>query len=245
MGDQTQPARPHRVRRILCAAEPHGSADAIGALVDAAGSLDVQAIALIGDLSGDEGDRASDYRLLFRALGRTGYPTYWVPGPSDAPVDEYLRETHNIEIVYPFLRGVHGTAAFAPGTVLFAGFGGDVDDDQAATRDEQERLRYAGWEAEYRLKVLEHELSEHDLRVLLFATPPAHKGLGKPGSEALAELITTHRARMVVCGGERGTMMLGRTLIVAPGRLIDGEYAVADLHSRSAELSELSAAPRS
>ena len=65
------------------------------------------------------------------------------------------------------------------------------------------------------------------------------------GSEVLAELIVTHRARMVVTGGERGTMMLGRTLIVAPGRLSDGEYAVADLHARTAELSELSAAPRS
>ena len=245
MGDETQPARPHRVSRILCAAEPHGSADAISALVDAAGDLDVQAIALVGDLSGDDVDRATDYRSLFRELGRAGHPTYWVPGPSDAPVGEYLREANNIEIVYPLLRGVHGTAAFAPGTVLFAGFGGEVDDDQAANRDEQERLRYPAWEAEYRLKVLERELSEHDQRVLLFATPPAHKGLGKPGSEALAELVATHRARIVVCGGERGTMMLGRTLIVAPGRLADGEYAVADLHSRSAELSELSAAPRS
>lgn len=245
MGDETQPARPHRVSRILCAAEPHGSADAIDALVAAAGDLDVQAIALVGDLSGDDDDRASDYRVLFRALGRGGHPTYWVPGPSDAPLGEYLREAHNIEIVYPSLRGVHGTAAFAPGTVLFAGFGGEVDDDQAVTREEQDRLRYPGWEAEYRLKVLERELPEHDLRVLLFATPPAHKGLGRPGSEVLAELIVTHRARMVVSGGERGTMMLGRTLIVAPGRLSDGEYAVADLHARTAELSELSAAPRS
>ena len=35
-------------------------------------------------------------------------------------------------------------------------------------------------------------------------------------------------------------MTLGRTLVVAPGSLADGSYAVADLHSRTAELSELS-----
>ena len=74
----------------------------------------------------------------------------------------------------------------------------------------------------------------------VFSTPPAHKGLGTPGSEALAELAVTHRARLVVCGGAPGTTLLGRTLVVAPGRLTDGSYAVADLHSRTAEFSELS-----
>ena len=41
-----------------------------------------------------------------------------------------------------------------------------------------------------------------------------------------------------------GTMMLGRSLVVAPGSLADGSYAVADLHTRTAELSELSTTSR-
>jgi Icc-related predicted phosphoesterase len=244
MGIATEQARTKRVRRVLCAADPRGSAPAIDALVDAAGDHDVQAIAVVGDLAGDGDDRLADYRTLFQALGRAGFHAYWVPGPSDAPVEQYLREAHNIEIVHPLLHGVHGTMAFAPGSVLVAGFGGEVDDDPAGARDEVERLRYPRWEAEYRLKLLERELSEHDQLVLLFATPPAHKGLKAAGSEALAELAVTHRARLVVCGGSRGTMMLGRTLVVAPGSLADGNYAVADLHARTAELSELSMSSR-
>jgi uncharacterized protein len=235
MGAETKQSRTQRVTRVLCAAEPRGSADAIDALVHAASDLDVQAIALVGDLtSGDDHARA-DYRGVFRALGRAGLPAFWVPGPADAPVEHYLREAHNIEIVHPFLHGVHGSVAFASGSVLVAGFGGEVDDDPEGARDEQQRLRYPRWEAEYRLKALERELSEVPELILLFATPPAHKGLGIEGSEALAELAATYRARLVVCAGSPRTMMIGRTLVVAPGPLVDGACAVADLHARTVE----------
>lgn len=244
MGAQTKQTRAQRLRRVLCAADPQGSEEAIGALLRTAEDLDIQAIALVGDLAGRGDDRAAEYRSLFRALGRAGHHTYWVPGRSDAPVYEYLREAHNTEIVYSFLRGVHGTVAFAPGTVLVAGFGGEVDDDPTGPRDELRRLRYPRWEVEYRLKLLERELSEYEQPILLFSTPPAHKGLGIQGSEALAQLTATHRARLVVSGGERGTVMLGRSLVVAPGSLADGSYAVADLHARTAELSELSVTSR-
>jgi hypothetical protein len=146
-----------------------------------------------------------------------------VPGPGDAPVDHYLREAYNVEVVFPLLRGLHGTMAFAPGHVLFAGFGGEVSDDPDAARDETTRLSYPRWEPEYRLKLV-HELAEHQLVVLL-ATPPAHKGHGTTGSEALAELVGSHRPRVVVCGGERRSETLGRSLVVSPGPLDDGHYA--------------------
>jgi uncharacterized protein len=228
-----------RLTRVLCASEPRGSAEALERLLATAEQHDVQAVAIAGDLTG--GDHAADgYRAVFRTLASAGLPAYWVPGPGDAPVEHYLREAHNIEVVFPFLHGVHGTAAFAPGYVLFAGLGGELDDDPDAPREEQQRLRYPRWEAEYRLKLL-RELPEHQL-VLLFSTHPAHKGLGTQGSEALAELVGTHRARLVVCGGERGSEMLGRTLVVAPGPLGDGHYAVADLHSHEVQDFELGAA---
>jgi Icc-related predicted phosphoesterase len=225
-----------RVNRILCAADPKGSADALERLLAGAEEHDVQAVAIVGDLTGGD-DAAESYRSVFRSLGSAALPTYWVPGPGDAPIDHYLREAHNIEIVFPFLHGIHGTAAFAPGYVLFAGFGGEVGDDPDGARDERERLRYPRWEAEYRLKLV-RELDEHQL-VLLFSTHPAHKGHGTAGSEALAELIGTYRPRLVVCGGDRGDEMLGRSLVVAPGSLADGHYAVVDLHAHQVQHLEL------
>jgi Icc-related predicted phosphoesterase len=58
----------------------------------------------------------------------------------------------------------------------------------------------------------------------------------------VAELVNTHRPRLVVCGGERHTETLGRSTIVAPGDLTDGHYAVADLRRRDVVMSELAAA---
>lgn len=223
----------HRVTHVLCAAEPHGSVAALERLADVARDRDVHAIALVGNLGGGGNPGPEVYRALIRALAQSGLPSYWVPGPEDAPIDAYLREAYNMELVFPLLRGVHGTAAYAPGPVLFAGLGGEVSDDPNAPREERERLRYPRWEAEYRLKLL-RELPEHE-SVLLFWTPPAHKGEGSTGSEALAELINTHRPRLVVCGGLPGTRMLGRSLVVAPGRLAEGSYAIADLHKHEAE----------
>ena len=244
MEPEKEQNRPKRVTRVLCAADPRGSEEAIHALLRAADEFDVQAIAVVGDLTADAVDRATDYRTVFRALGATEHHTFWVPGPSDAPVGEYLREAHNFEIVYPLMRGVHGTAAFAPGMQLVAGFGGEVDDDPEAPRDELRRLRYPRWEAEYRLKILQRELADHERPILLFATPPAHKGLGTRGSEALMQLAATVRARLVVCGGPAAAMTIGRTLVVAPGSLAEGSYAVADLQARTAEIGELSARSR-
>jgi Icc-related predicted phosphoesterase len=230
----------HRVTRILCAAAPRGSQSAVEGLLEAIEQRDVHAVALVGDLSRD-GGAPEAYRTVLRALARPDRPAYWVPGDGDVPLAAYLRAAYAIESTHPQLHGVHGTAAFAPdGHVVFAGLGGQIDDDPEAERDELERLRYPRWEAEYRLKLLD-ELAEHQ-RVLLFSTPPAHKGLGSSGSEAVAELVNTFRPRLVVCGGERGAEQLGASLVVAPGDLSDGHYAIADLHSHQVELAELVAA---
>jgi hypothetical protein len=193
---------------------------------------DVHAIAMVGDL----GDRGDGYGDVLRALSRTHVPVFWVPGSGDAPVDRYLRGAYNVEVALPLLHGVHGTAAFASGQVLFAGLGGEISDDPEQPREEREQLRYPRWEAEYRLKLLaEVDYSEV---VLLFWTPPAHKGQALAGSDVVAELVGTYRPRLVVCGGERRVAEIGRSIAVSPGELERGHYAVADLHRRTAELME-------
>jgi uncharacterized protein len=225
-----------RLTRLVCAADPGGSTEAIAAVVGAAERDDAQAIAVVGTLGAGVASPESQ-RAVFRALAAARRPVFWVPGPDDAPVAAYLREAHSIEVVFGDVHGVHGTAALAPGGVVVAGLGGEISDDPDEPRDEMELLRYPRWEAEYRLKVL-HEWPEHE-RVLLFHTPPEHKGLGRPGSDAVAELIGTFRPRVVVCGGDPSSEVLGRSLIVAPGRALDGRYAVVDLHKREARLAEL------
>jgi uncharacterized protein len=227
------------LNRILCASQPGDSGDGAERILEAARGAGAEVIALVGDLAhGPDG-----YRHLFHTLARAPQPVYWVPGAGDAPVDHYLRASYNIEVAVPMVRGLHGTAAFAPDTeVVFAGMGGEISDNPETPRDEQSRLRYPRWEAAYRLKVL--NLLDYNELVMLFASAPAHKGHNTPGSEAVAELVGTYRPRLVVCGGPRRVEILGTSLVVAPGSLASGQYAIAEVHAGTAELAELSVASR-
>ena len=220
------------VTRIVASCEPRGQSEEVERLLEAAREDGAEALALLGDLGAD--GEAREYARLFRTVGRAGLPAFYVPGPRDAPFGKYLREAHNTEVVFPSMHGVHGTFAFAPGYLLFAGMGGEIAPDPRHEREELEWLSYPGWEVEYRLKIL-RELKDYQ-KVFLFGTPPAHKGLGEGGSEILAELVKTYAPALVLTGGEGFRReRLGTSLVVGPGRLSEGEYALVDLSESEVE----------
>jgi len=228
-------------RKVLTLARLEGQLDHLERAVELIPDLGVDALVLVGDLAG-AGTKTDDYRKAFKILGRASVPSFYVPGPRDAPVEDYLREAYNLEIVYPYLHGVHGSFAFAPGHVLIAGMGGEIADGDRG-REEVTRLVYPAWEAEYRLKVL-RELKDYQ-KVFLFARMPAHKGLHESGSEELAELIKTHNPRLVVAydPGFTGSVLkhewLGKSLVVAPGSLAEGDFTVVDLHDAKIETGDV------
>jgi uncharacterized protein len=226
-------------RRILAAAEPAGELGTLEGLLDQVDRTGAGAVALLGNLTGT-GGRQEAHRGLFKTLGRSRVQTFWVPGAQDAPLAGYLRESYNAELVYPFLHGVHGAIAMSSDHLLFAGMGGELVDDPDTEREERQALRYPAWEVEYRLKVL-RELAHDYQKVFLFTTVPAHKGLHRPGSEILAELIKTYRPRVALVAGGEGvrTEMLASTLVVFPGSLAHGEYAVVDVEDRTVQPAKL------
>jgi Icc-related predicted phosphoesterase len=230
-----------RVNTILCVADPGGSQLATERLRAAADEHEPDAIAVVGDLSA--GGRADGYRPFLHALAATGLPAFWVPGRGDAPLDAYVREAHAVERAHPRLHGIHGTAALDPGGhLVFAGMGGEIDDDPAASRHEDDHLAYARVEAEYRLRLLD-EFPEHD-SVLLFWSPPARRGHRNGASATVEELIKTYRPRLGGSGGERRTETLGKqSLVVAPGSLREGHFAIADLGRHEVDLIDLAASP--
>lgn len=227
-----------QIRTVLTIAGIRGAVEPLESLLAELPDTGADVVALVGDL-GAPWSKADTYRAIFKTLGAAQVPAFWVPGPADAPIGVYMRESSNLEVVYPFLHGVHGTAALGPGGhVLFAGMGGDIADDPDVIRVEEARLRYPGWEVEYRLKVINE--FDADEKVFLFTTAPAHKGLHEPGSEVLAELINTHRPRLVLYAGEEPAQhQLGTSLVLCPGRFDHGEYALFDLHDRSVEFQVL------
>ncbi len=224
------------VRRVLAAAAPLGELQMVERLARLVPDTGSEALVVLGSLAPRSGT-TGHYRQLFKTLAEANLPTFYVPGPDDAPVQEYLQEAYNIEIVYPFLHGVHGTFAFGPGHVLFAGMGGEILDDPETRREERERLCYPAWEVEYRFKVLQ-ELKDYQ-KVFLFTTAPEHKGLHERGSAVLAEMIKSYKPRLVLLPGTRKHERLGSSLLVMPGRLSEGDFVVVDLREEKIEVGDV------
>ncbi len=226
----------NRIRTLLVLGSIRGAVDPLERLLTLLPERATDAVAVLGDLMGPESDRGRHRRIL-RALAASRWPTYWIPGAGDGPVGGYLREAYNLEVASGRLHAVHGSAVLDPGRhYLFAGMGGEIVDDMDEPGDERE-LRYPGWEAEYRLKVV-HEFEQ--VKILMFATRPAHKGLGEQGSEVVAELLKTHRARFaLVPGDEPAAEWLGTTLVVTSGRFDEGKVAFIDLQEEAIEADTL------
>jgi len=230
-----------RLRRLLVAGPVNGATDALEQLLQEVPEDEIDLMAVVGDL-GAPWSKPDTFGEIFRLLGEHGRPAYWIPGPTDAPLGQYLREAYNMEIAFEHLHGVHGTLALASPHIVVAGMGGEIVDDPDAIRGEEALLRYPGWEVEYRLKAV-REVDELQ-RIFMFTTRPAHKGLGEEGSEMLAELIKTYRPRVAVVGGESpAEETLGKTLVVSPGRLDLGHYALVDLAGPTAEAREMAGRP--
>ncbi len=197
---------------------------------------DVVAIAVVGDLGGPL-STPETYRNVFRTLGRAERTTYWIPGATDIALRHYLHDTSGLEIAFPQLHGVHGRVVDGPDHILYAGMGGEIVDG-AEDPPPGDELRYAGREAVSRLREIA-EFKEHPL-VLLFTTQPAHKGSRAPGSEAVAELIKTYRPRLAIVAGDGvSEERLGTTLVVCPGRIDRGQYAVIGLHDLAIEVGDV------
>jgi HSP20 family molecular chaperone IbpA len=107
-----------------------------------------------------------------------------------------------------------------------------IYDDPRALTGEDILVHYPGFEVERRFKLI--DAPDVQQKVFLFATPPAHKGLGTRGSEVVAEVVKTYRPRIVVVAGERkGQLSLGKSLVVWPGRAEIGWHGLVDVRARN------------
>jgi Icc-related predicted phosphoesterase len=218
-----------QIAKIVAAADARGDVGAVRQLTKEADSLGA-AIALLGNLTAPRA-RASEYAAVLKALAEPRLPVFYIPGPEDAPLTEFLREAANVETVYPHVHGVHGIFAMGPRNMVWSGMGGTIMDDPKSIRDEHEALRYPAWEVEYRLKFL-RELKDYQ-KIFLFTTSPAHKRLDQSGSSQLAELIKSYNPHLVLVGAVKPIYeTIGNSLVVGLGSLIAGHLSVIDIRKR-------------
>lgn len=221
------------LRNIFAGSDPRGDVDAVRRLVQEASDADADGVFLVGGLK-QTGDRPHVIGEILTALAASRLPSFYIPGPEDAPMSDYMQIAADFEVIYPRLHGVHGTFAFAPGQVIVAGLGGCVEDQAHPVREEISRVGYPGSELEYRLKFL-REMRDHP-KIFLFSHSPAHKGRSEKGSEAITEVIKTYNPRLVLVGGRRqDSGMLANSLVIYLGSLTQGQFSTVNFVSFAVE----------
>lgn len=186
---------------MLVVSDVHGRADAVRALESEVSALGVDIAVCCGDLE------TSD---VVDALAELDVDVYAIPGNMD---NYYL-----LEMLESYGLSIHGKAVELRGVTL-AGVGG-LDPLRAL-----EEVREALASASSELVVVSH-YPPHGTKVDV-----AYSGL-HIGLEELRELVEEARPRLVACGHvheSRGVDRVGGALVVNPGPLAWGLYAVVDL----------------
>jgi len=194
------------------------------------------------DLPSIEKERSDDAQSItrfLRSLNDLQVPVFLVPGRNDAPERFFLQAALNSEIVEPRVHLVHRSFAPLGAGYVVAGFGGEIT---ASERQSEGFLRFPAWEAEFGLDFLRHLEQE---KILLTYTGPAespeetHSG---NGPAAITHILKTYAPQFAVCtrpSGEKGKITVANTLVVFPGELARGDYAIIDTKERKVEFGDL------
>ncbi len=171
-----------------------------------------------------------DLRFLdyfFDTLAGLGVPSFHVPGWYDAPARLYWQSAVNHEVIAGKVQGVHLAPALF-GEWVVAGFGGRIV--EAESHEDYYVIEHPAWEAEFGLNFIRR----FDRRpILLFhETGLPHEAMHRVIDHFIKE-FNPQFAFVTSPDGRVEDRRVGRTLVVTPGRLADGSYAVVDLRQET------------
>jgi len=235
--------------RILVTSDLHGATGMLPALSRVVSALAPDLVTFSGDVppylmtaegqTGGEEEAAWETFLYF--LGELPTPVAFIPGNLDGPASALAARLLAATKCFPNLHPVHGgTLIDEEGGHAIFGFGGGITDSD---RSSGLLLRLPWWEAALAL------LSTRTFgrrAIVLLHTPPVGvvdvEGGTHMGSRRVNELIEEFRPGFVFCGhahNAQGSEVIAGTLVVNPGALNLGYYAVVDTESRKVDLEVL------
>ncbi len=165
------------------------------------------------------------------ALADTQKTIYEIPGLEDAPEAHYFKTIYNLSSIYPNLQPTHEMLHHEEAFSV-AGFGGEI----TLSEDQRELiLQYSTSWAEFSLRRLEYFPGD---KILLFHSPPVCRLDMSDGEHCgvllINEIIERVSPTLVICGRAKlgqGLVKMGKTTVVNPGPLFQGNYAVVDFPS--------------
>jgi Icc-related predicted phosphoesterase len=192
------------------------------------------------EIKAEEKEDLNLYHQFYSFLNQFKIPAVAVPGNMDAPKENYFKVALESETTYENIKFVHGKILKFRRDYLISGFGGEIAENDSEDFFVQV---YPRWEAEFGLSDLNYFEQN---RILLFHHPPVnHVDLDRGqhiGSQVINDLIKVYRPKLVFCGHAhrcQAAEELADTLVVNPGALKLGNYAVVDAVKREAKFFNL------
>jgi Icc-related predicted phosphoesterase len=179
------------------------------------------------------------YHTFYENMRRIGLPIITIPGNVDSPLRQYYMIALEEMERNPKLRVVHGSFSGLEGKYVVLGLGGEITEDE---EEDYFVLQYPRRDVEPHFGMLA-VLSN---KILLFHSPPigaldVDDGKHK-GSRVVNDAIEQYKPTWVFCGhahGARGKENIGDTIVVNPGALKNGFYALVDTDKEKVELRTL------
>lgn len=188
------------------------------------------------EIKNEEKEDLDYYHKFYSFLNQFKILVVTIPGNMDAPRERYFKVALESEITYENIKFVHGKPLKFGRSFVIAGFGGEITEKDSEDFFVQ---IYPRWEAEFGLSDLNYYDQD---RILLFHNPPVDTvdlDHGQHiGNQAINDLIKTFRPKFVFCGHAHRCQAfteLADTLVVNPGALKFGNYAIVDLIKRKVD----------
>lgn len=180
------------------------------------------------------------YHTFYESMRKIDLPLFTIPGNVDSPLDQYIKIGWEEMKRNSKLHIVHSSFFALGKDFIVTGFGGEITQQG---KEEYFVLQFPRQEVEYGLNFLSNIPSP---KILLSHTPPVgtldlddgkHKGC-----EVVNDLIERYHPKWIFCGhahGARGKEIMGDSIIVNPGSLKNGFYALVDTKKEKVELKTL------
>lgn len=189
---------------------------------------------------------AQTYGQIFELLGNQPASVYLIPGEQDASLP-LLGRILQASPYAGHIKLVHRQVAPLDRMGVVLGFGGRL----TRQSDTRTLLHYPASEAQAffdHAAKLSTSYQHAQRRIFLFATPPCGEQVDRLpndqhcGVALINTIIQAHQPQFACCAGPaqgRGIEMLDGTLIVNPGSLAEGSYAMIDIDLVSIRMLDL------
>ncbi len=175
------------------------------------------------------------YKKFCRLLDSLGIPVLVIPGKLDAPEERYFMFMQQVAFLSDNIILLHENTVKME-SYLVTGFGGELTEHE---KEDYFVLQYPRNETLFGTRRMRYI---NPPRILLFHTPPIIQmdelaGVQK-GSRLVNEIINAVAPSFLFCGPSFSvsqTYKIGSTVVINPGSLADGHFAVVKTKNREAE----------